>query len=275
MNRPFLRWAGGKRWLAPRLAGLVPHLTGAYYEPFLGAGNAFFRLLPARAVLSDINRELINAYKILRDRPGPLFDTLLGFRGGIGEYKRLRSSLPRDSLGRAARFIYLNRTCWNGLYRVNKKGTFNVPYGWGDRPLRFDTARLRGASRALAHAELASSDFEGALSRAQTGDFAFVDPPYALKRHRNGFLSYDQRTFSWGDQVRLHHALRTLDAKGVHFLLTEPDTPSIRRLYDKFSVRPVVRTSTIAADSSLRGPRREVLIRNYSHGGVGEPSRRV
>lgn len=244
----------------------MPEFKGRYYEPFLGAGNAFFRLNPPLATLSDINSELINAYEVLRDQVDLLLDSLGSMVGGVSEYERLRGSAPRDALGRAVRFVYLNRTCWNGLYRVNRNDEFNVPYGWGSRPLTFNTEVMREASRVLSHIQLSACDFELALSSAERGDFAFVDPPYAMKRHGNGFLAYDKRTFSWEDQVRLRESLSALDGRGVKFLLTEPDISSIRKLYHGYQVKSTVRTSTIAADSSLRGPQRELLIRNYRSG---------
>jgi len=260
---PFLRWAGGKRWLGSRLPRLTPDSFGTYFEPFLGAANAFFRLSPRNSVLSDINEELINAYTVLRDTPQPLIDSLQTLEAGSAQYDRIRALRPNDNLGRAVRFIYLNRTSWNGLYRVNSRGVFNVPYGWGDRPLSFDARRLQSASSTLRCARLTAVDFEESLSAAEAGDFAFVDPPYAFKRDRGGFLSYDKHVFSWTDQERLHEVLVGLNRRAVRFLLTEPDIPSIRRLFSDFRVRSVRRTSTIAANPSLRGPKRELIIRNY------------
>jgi DNA adenine methylase len=274
--RPFLRWAGGKSWLAERIKGVAPLGLKTYYEPFLGSGAVFFALAPSRAVLSDLNPELVNAFRMVQREPEDLIARLEGFTGGEKEYKEVRASSPRAQIERAARFLYLNRTCWNGLYRVNADGGFNVPYGWGDRPLFFDRTTIRQASKALARTSIRRLSFIAALKDVRQGDMVFADPPYARFRHRRGFLSYNNRLFDWEEQEKLAEALERVAEVGAHFLLTEPDIPSIRRLYSSNGMicTAVSHSSIIAADPSRRGRSRELLISNYDLRGHPPPAQR-
>jgi DNA adenine methylase len=262
---PFLKWAGGKRWFVNRYLGLLPTDFGRYIEPFLGSGALFFALQPREAILSDLNADLIDTFTAIKKNWNAVVSALRGYQRlhSSAFYYRIRSSQPRSEVTRAARFIYLNRTCWNGLYRVNTRGQFNVPLGTKDSVL-LDTDDFCRASGLLKHASLISADFESVISRARRGDLIFADPPYVTAHSQNGFLKYNEKLFSWDDQVRLMECLWKAKKNGVLILATNADTPSIRRLYNKsFSVRAVTRSSIIAASSGRRGTVSELVISSW------------
>src|ERR1700730_4435398 len=178
---PFLKWAGGKRWLVHQCTDFLPKQFSRYFEPFLGSAAMYFHLLPRRATLADTNAELINAYLAVKAEPKQVHRRLKRFHKlhSPDFYYQTRASIPTDPIDRAVRFIYLNRTCFNGLYRVNKKGVFNVPLGTKTR-VEFDDGHLDRISRALKHASFRIADFETVIDRASDGDFVFVDPPYTV-----------------------------------------------------------------------------------------------
>ena len=186
---PFLKWAGGKRWLAPRISNAVKYIGGRYIEPFLGSGAIFFALRPANALLSDANEELINAYIAIRDDPQKVYSLLKTHqrRHCVTYFYQIREYQPREKYHRAARFIYLNRTCWNGLYRVNLEGTFNVPIGTKSNVL-MTSDDWPAVSKLLSSVEITSHDFEAAIDTAAQGDLVFADPPYTVKHNLNGFI---------------------------------------------------------------------------------------
>jgi DNA adenine methylase len=262
---PFLKWAGGKRWFASRYLDIIPPSFGRYYEPFLGSAALFFALSPKKAILSDVNASLIDAFCAIRDDWKAVASTLKRYHRlhSTRFYYRIRKSHPRARGARAARFIYLNRTCWNGLYRVNIRGQFNVPVGTKQNVI-LDSDDFRRTSAMLKSASLASSDFEPAISQARRGDLVFADPPYVTAHSQNGFLKYNEKLFSWDDQVRLAECLRSAKKRGVQILATNADTPSIRALYEKsFRIRTATRSSVIAASSANRGSRSELIITSW------------
>jgi DNA adenine methylase len=259
---PFLKWAGGKQWLAAALAPLVP--KGArYYEPFLGGASLFFAALPRQAYLSDVNQDLVQTYEALRDSPETILRHLRGWRYTKKMYYATRRATFRGSAKQAARFIFLNRTCWNGLYRVNAEGQFNVPIGRFKRPRLFDRRILLGASAALKGAHLLASDFEKALEGARARDFVYLDPPYTVKHDNNGFLRYNQRLFTWNDQERLGRVAVRLAARGCRVVVTNAHHPSIRSLYPDFHATTLRRQSMLAGDAAERGTVREVLLSSF------------
>lgn len=264
-DRPFIRWAGGKSWLRRYLPSLLPAKIGVYFEPFLGSGATFFSVQPGLAFLSDINEELVNAFQVVRDSPGELIRVLEGFENTEREYYRIRRYRPRTPVPRAARFIYLNRTAWNGLYRLNGSGRFNVPYGEYETRKVVDSARLMAASRSLSGVTVTRSDFLSSISQAEEGDFVFVDPPYATPTHRSTFTAYTARKFSWLDQLRLFQSLVELDRRGGTFLLTNSNHPNLRALYHRFRIELLTRSSVIASDPKGRGPMSELVVTNYRH----------
>jgi DNA adenine methylase len=262
---PFLKWAGGKRWFVSRFLGIVPTHFGRYFEPFLGSGALFFALEPRRAVLSDLNSDLIDTFSAIKEHWKAVTSVLRTYNRlhSTEFYYQIRRSSPRSKATRAARFIYLNRTCWNGLYRVNINGEFNVPVGTRENVV-LDSDDFGRASLLLKRASIMSSDFESVISRARRGDLIFADPPYVTAHSQNGFLKYNERLFSWDDQVRLMACLSKAKRNGAQVLATNADTPSIRKLYEKsFTVRAVTRCNAIASSPSHRGKVSELLITSW------------
>lgn len=262
---PFLKWAGGKRWFVSRFLGIVPTHFGCYFEPFLGSGALFFALRPQRAVISDLNADLIETFSAIKENWKAVSSVLRIYHRLHSKrfYYQIRDSSPSSKAKRAARFIYLNRTCWNGLYRVNIHGEFNVPIGTRNSVL-LNSDDFRLASGLLKRASIISSDFESIISRARRGDLVFADPPYVTAHSQNGFLKYNEKLFSWADQVRLMESLRGAKTRGAQVVATNADTPSIRRLYEKsFSMYSATRSSLIAGSPARRGTRSELVITSW------------
>ena len=262
---PFLKWAGGKRWFVSRYLDIIPTHFGRYIEPFLGSGALFFALQPKEAVLSDVNADLVETFSAIKENWKAVISVLRRYHRlhSPAFYYQIRSSRPRAKVTRAARFIYLNRTCWNGLYRVNVRGQFNVPVGTKEKVL-LDTDDFYQASVLLKGASLMTSDFEPVICRARRGDLIFADPPYVTTHSQNGFLKYNEKLFSWDDQVRLMECLRNAKRSGVQILATNADTPPIRKLYrGSFTIRTVTRASVIASSPGRRGTSSELIITSW------------
>jgi len=259
---PFLKWAGGKRWIAEELGLEGVDVKGRYIEPFLGSGAVFFCLHPARAILSDSNEELIRTYQALKDNWMAVYEELEVHHRNHSSvyYYKIRSKTPETEHEVAARFIYLNRTCWNGLYRVNLRGEFNVPIGTKDSVL-LDSDDFQAVSRRLKNATLLASDFEEVIDSATAGDLIFADPPYTVRHNLNGFVKYNERLFSWDDQIRLRDALLRAKARGAQVLATNADHSSVSELYaGHFDVSRVSRFSAISSSSVTRGRYSELVI---------------
>ena len=191
---PFLKWAGGKRWLVNSAARIVPANFNRYVEPFLGSAAVFFALAPKKALLADTNAELVNAYQAISSHWQLVEQSLKRHSQSHSEvyYYKLRSSKPRKPYTRAARFLYLNRTCWNGLYRVNGRGEFNVPRGTKDSVI-LEADDFSAIAKRLSNCDIVCQDFESTLASAQRGDFAFIDPPYTVNHNLNGFRRYNEK----------------------------------------------------------------------------------
>lgn len=262
-QRPFLRWAGSKRQLLDRLAANWPGGETRYIEPFAGSAALFFRVQPHSAILADLNSELINALTVLRDEVEPFLDVLRGWSESRVEYLRIRAWSPEavDHVGRAARFVFLNRLCFNGLYRTNKKGIFNVPYG-GDKSgaIPSDEEFLR-CSMLLQSAELIASDFETVVERAVRGDFVYLDPPYSVVGRRV-FREYGPDDFGESDVHRLRRALDALADRGVTFLVSYADSGAGRRLSDGYHCRRIQVRRNIAGFAGDRRRAVELLFSN-------------
>ena len=260
--KPFLRWAGGKRWFVQSHANLLPTKINRYIEPFLGSGAVFFHLRPKSAILGDTNEDLINTYQAVKENWRLVYHYLQRHqRMHTPEYYyRVRNSKLRSSYSRAAQFIYLNRTCWNGVYRVNEKGKFNVPIG--DRSsVIFEDDCFEEISRALKGAELKTDDFESFINIAQKGDFIFVDPPYTVLHNNNAFIKYNEKLFSWYDQERLFLALKRAKSRGANIVGTNAYHEGLRNLYEgNFHTFPVSRNSGISSNGESRGKYDELLI---------------
>jgi DNA adenine methylase len=263
--KPFLKWAGGKRWLVDRDQFEVPDFCGRYFEPFLGGGAVFFALEPSDAFLADANGQLVEAYVVLRDHCDDLLDILKSHHTAHSKeyYYFQREQEYDDARQRAALFIYLNRACWNGLYRVNRLGKFNVPIGTKNWILS-PSDNFYALSKALSNAEIVQLDFRETLAQAHEGDFIFVDPPYTTAHNFNGFVKYNQALFSWHDQEELQAALLDADSRGAKFMLTNADHSSLRNLYTTpWSYESVPRQSVISGAKKGRSKTSEILVRNY------------
>lgn len=262
---PFLKWAGGKRWLVDKHADLISLGSMRLIEPFVGSGAVFFGLKPSTALLSDKNARLIESYQAIKDDWKDVVEWLdIHQLNHCPEYYYEVRSLDFDSIAeRAAQFIYLNRTCWNGLYRVNKLGQFNVPIGT-KQTVRLSTDDFGAISNALKNVELVTGDFECTLTKAGVGDFVFVDPPYTVKHNHNGFVKYNESIFSWDDQIRLRDQVSLAVARGAEVLVTNACHESITSLYEGVGeIRTLSRSSVIAGSADARGKYEEVVIKCF------------
>jgi DNA adenine methylase len=259
---PFLKWAGGKRWLATSYQELLPRQFDRYFEPFLGGGAMFFSLMPRMAILSDVNERLIDCYNQIKNDPDGFSELMhKHHRAHCHQYYyETRGKKLRSPLTKAAQFLYLNRTCWNGLYRVNLDGVFNVPIGTKSSVV-FEGESFREYATALKGAEIVRCDFEDSIAKARKDDFLFVDPPYTVRHNFNGFAKYNEVIFRWTDQIRLRKALDDAAVRGVKILLSNAHHESILELFsDLGTVHVVNRASVIAGDASYRSRVTELAI---------------
>jgi DNA adenine methylase len=263
---PFLRWPGGKRWLMPIIEKSVDvgRLRECYVEPFLGGGSFFFYFELSPCILSDINGDLINAYVQVRDQSEELIDALKLLPVDRQTYERMRGPIPRSDFDRAVRFLYLNRTAFSGIYRLNRKGEFNVPFGRGERTpeLLWRTDILRDAAKALQGVELRVADFEGVIASAPEGSLIYCDPTYSVKGlwEEGGFVRYNSRVFSWRDQERLARACRKAASQGSTLLISNAYNSDVAQLYEGAERYVLDRHSRLAADVGSRGARSEYLF---------------
>lgn len=262
MPRPFLKWAGSKRAHGIHLVRGLPNKFRRYWEPFLGSGSLFFLLQPTDAVLSDINRELIEVFMAVRDNPRRILGYLETMRAEKAYYYSVRDGQSNGRYRRAADFIFLNRTCWNGLYRVNSEGRFNVPYGKPGRNWRIDARNLVSCSKELRRSTvvLQSGDFEDALVGVGKGDLVYLDPPYVTRHNNNGFVDYNEKLFSWSDQKRLARVANHLVARGAHVIVSNAAHEDLVRLYPTFRSYEFTRSSTLASNPKKRGRVTEAVL---------------
>lgn len=271
LPRPFLKWAGGKTQLIAALMDHVPASFGVYHEPFLGSGALFFSLYRRRrirrAVLSDINAELIDTYLAIRDHVAEVIELLRSFPYEKEFYYALREQDPwRLSLPeRAARMIYLNKTGYNGLYRVNRQGKFNVPFGRYKSPRYFDRENLLAVAQSLQDVEILCTSFETVLERAAPGDFVYFDPPYVPLTQTANFTSYHANGFGPSDQERLRDVCVALSERKVYVMLSNSNTKMVRSLYglEHFSIEEVLAKRAINCQGAKRGKVPELVITNY------------
>jgi DNA adenine methylase len=263
MARPFLKWAGGKRQLLPRILPLLPRHFGTYHEPFVGGGAVFFELRPRAAVLSDGNQRLIRAFKGIRDHVDQVIALLHGYRNDKAFYLDMRKR-PIDQGSDAevaAWLIFLNKTGFNGLYRVNSKNLFNVPFGANASARVCDEPNLRACAAALAGAQLHCEDFARVLARARPGDVVYFDPPYLPLSGTAYFTSYTSGGFGLDDHRRLRDVALELHRRGVFVLLSNSSAPAVRDLYGPpFRCESVAANRLVNSDVSKRGPVDELLI---------------
>lgn len=240
----------------------MPSSLRSYYEPFVGGGALFFAIQPSRATLSDNSPELINCYVQVRDHADEVIEHLAAMENTEEDYYKIRDNDPTTEVARAARLIYLVTLSFNGIYRLNLKGEFNVPYGHKTHLRPCDPVRIRAASTALSHADILCVDFEGASTCAGEGDLVYLDPPYTVAHGNNGFLKYNARIFSWSDQVRLSEFARSLARRGCRVIVSNADHPSIVSLYPDFRMQLIKRASVIAASSQFRRNINECVLYN-------------
>lgn len=262
MTTPFLKWAGGKYALLPQLRRYFPTEARRHIEPFVGGGGVFFGLEPSTAILGDMNAWLMDTYAVVREHPEALMDTLDGMVNTRETYLHLRAQDPATvpRILRAALFVYLNKTGFRGLFRVNRKGRFNVSYGAYQRPY-YDRTELLAASRALQNAELFTGDYRGVLDRARPGDFVYLDPPYPARSETADFDRYTPTPFRDADHVVLAENLRALHRRRIRWALSCRDTPTIRALYAGFTIHTVHARREINLDAARR-QESEILLTN-------------
>lgn len=261
---PFIRWVGGKSWLFTNYPELFPKDYNRYIEPFLGGGAIFFSLKPKKAILSDLNDDLIDVYRVIKNEANKLEKLLFHHHKNHCKdyYYVMRKKILRAHATKAARFIYLNRTCWNGLYRVNLNGDFNVPVGTKTKVI-LPTDNFQGVSKLLKKVDLRNHDFEKIVSMAKKNDFVFIDPPYTVKHNNNNFRKYNEKIFSWNDQVRLNDAVRKAIKRGAKVMVCNANNIAIRDLYKSLGkITSVYRNSVLAADPKNRHIVSEIVIRS-------------
>lgn len=263
--KPFLRWAGGKRWLLQHLKPWLSEFEfNNYHEPFLGGGSVFFGVAPTgMSYLSDLNVELIQTYQQVTATPQAVATQLSRHTNDHQHYYSVRSQRPKDPVERAARFIYLNHTSFNGIYRVNLKGQYNVPFGNRTSLKPPGANELEAVSASLRSAKLIAQDFKSALSRVDLGDLVFLDPPYTVAHNNNGFVKYNQKLFSFDDQRALSDAVAEIRMKGAFYILTNAAHSSISELFDSDDHKvSLTRRSSVAGKLAARGQATEFMYTN-------------
>ncbi len=266
--KPFLRWAGGKTKLISQIEEFIPIDISKrkYWEPFLGAGSLFFKLAPKKGVISDLNNNLINCYIKIKEKPDAVHDALIKLVKKNSEkfYYETREIFNRkeNSFAQAARFIYLNKTCYNGLYRVNLKGEFNVPYGKIEYPATPNFNELLSVSSLLQTVEIKEGSYESIVKNCKKGNFIYLDPPYPPLNTTSFFNNYTKNVFGVKQQIELSDYARELDKKGCLLLISNADTKEIRRLYKGWKIDKlnITRWISCKTDKIKVG---ELIIRNY------------
>ena len=274
--RPILKWAGGKTQILSELTDNAPEKFKTYFEPFFGGGAFFFHLYKERgfdeAVISDLNTDLISLYKIVKNNVHELIAELEGseyendkkkYYSARKEFNRAKSQ-GEQSVKQAARMVFLNRTCFNGLYRVNSRGEFNVPFGRYKNPQILDERNLIAVSLALSEVKILNVDFKIAVSKARKKDFVYFDPPYLPVSETAWFTAYTKDGFSLEEQERLSRVFRDLDNKGCFVLESNSAIEEIRELYEGYSIIEVLAARAISSNGSTRGKIPELLIMNYT-----------
>ncbi len=266
---PIVKWVGGKRQLMFELLKNLPKSYNRYFEPFIGGGALFFELQPDNAYISDMNEELINLYFVVRDSVDELVHDLNKHEISkeyflkIRNLDRMEKYFKLSNVERASRFIYLNRTCFNGMYRVNSKGEFNVPFGNYKNPRIIDENNLLNCSELLKKTEIKCADFSEIIHKVQKGDFVYFDPPYVPLNETSSFTSYTKDGFDIDMQFKLRDVCDELDSMGVKFMLSNSDTKLVNELYVNYNIKKVFASRQINANANGRGKITEVLVKNY------------
>lgn len=266
---PFLRWAGGKKWLIKSLDKLLPSEGyNSYHEPFLGGASIFFYLQPIGNVyLADKNEELIETYIQIRDNVETVMRHLRRFKNTKEDYYLVRDKMVfKSAASRAARFIYLNQTSFNGIYRVNLSGAYNVPYGYRDKEF-FNKDKLRKASEQLNNIEFSSGDFAESIDKVKEGDLVFLDPPYTITHNNNGFFKYNKDLFTKEDQVRLANHIDEIKSKGAFYILTNAAHDEVKKIFSNGDpIIEISRASNVGGKCAKRGVYQEIIVTNCGIG---------
>ena len=275
-GKPFVKWAGGKRQILDKLKQYIPEEYDTYYEPFIGGGALFFELSPKKAVINDSNEELINVYQVLcdEDKFNKMIRLLNSHEANHSEefYYELRNKDRNKNTfkrlsdyTRAARTIYLNKACFNGLYRVNSKGEFNVPFGKKNKVNTYEDSNLNLISYYLTNNEITilCEDFEKSVENAKKGDFIYFDPPYDSDTHT--FNSYTEEGFGKEEQIRLAKVFKELSERGCYVMLSNHNTSLVKELYQDFNIHLIEAKRNINANGKKRGKVEEVIITNYEN----------
>lgn len=266
--KPLLRWAGGKQRLVSTLIQYVPDRFNRYFEPFFGAGSLYATLVPETAFLTDLNQQLIGLYRGLQDNAWIIAKHLRkhAINNSASYYYQVRKDYNRigrlSSTTQAARFLYLNRTCFNGIFRVNKQGEFNVPYGHLQNPIFPHDEELMEWGARLARVQVAVKDFEVATKTATEGDFVYLDPPYPPLNGTSFFHHYTSERFSMADHERVASCMKSLDRRGAMVMVTNADLPHIRKLYEGFNIYDLEVTRNISCKKK-KTKVSELVITNY------------
>lgn len=273
----FVKWAGGKTQLLDQFASLFPEKIDRYFEPMVGGGAVFFYIKqwhnPDSCMISDINEDLMNLYSVVKDRVDDLIELLKMHKSKhmsaeVDEekyYYKMRDKFndATDILEKSALFLYLNKTCYNGLYRVNSKGEFNVPFGRYKKPAILQEKKLRKASKLLQGVDLAAMHYKNILDDVKQDDFIYLDPPYYPLSDTSNFTSYQKDVFLEDEQKELAEFFKNLDEKNCNVMLSNSDHPFIHGLYDEFDIEMVKARRMISCDAEGRGAINEVVVRNY------------
>ncbi|MFD2512567.1 DNA adenine methylase [Pontibacter locisalis] len=261
--KPFLRWAGGKRWFLKELDKLVDiNKYNTYHEPFIGGGSVFFHLKPRKAVISDSNPELINVYNQLKYNVEETVSTLKNYEKSEEFYYKIRSQVFSSKIEEAAKFIFLNQLSFNGIYRVNSRGEYNVPYGRRNS-FNFDFDNLFEVNKLLENTEIIKQDFEDTLQKVKEDDFIFLDPPYTVTHNQNGFIHYNQKLFSLEDQYRLSDYIKQIKVRGAFYILTNAAHQVVKEIFSNGDrMYEVDRASIIGGKNAKRGKYSELILTN-------------
>jgi DNA adenine methylase len=268
---PFLKWVGGKRQLIPEIIRIMPKKFTNYYEPFIGGGAVLFHIQPKKATINDLNEDLINVYRTIKETPEELIKDLEIHKNESEYFYEIRS-LDRNlefknlsEVKRASRFIFLNKTCYNGLYRVNNSGEFNSPFGKYKNPNIVNEVTIRAVSKYLNSnkIEILNTDYKNALEGIKKGSFVYFDPPYEPVSKSSNFTGYVQGGFTIEDQIRLRDECNRLNDNGIKFMLSNSDSPIIKDLYKDYDIIYVKAIRSINSNATKRGEINEVIIRNY------------
>jgi len=270
--KPILKWAGGKRKLLPELMQRVPEEYNCYYEPFVGGGSLLFQLLPEKAVINDANTELVNLYQVIKNNPHALIEDMKKHKNNEEYFYTIRK-MDRDDetfsklsdVEKASRILYLNKTCYNGLFRMNRSHHFNSPFGRYKNPKILDEETILGISDYFnkSSIEIMTADFEVSLKKATKTDFVYLDPPYDPVSETANFTTYDGNEFGKSEQIRLKKCCDALDKRGVKFLESNSATDFILEQYQGYHIDHVLMPRMINSNAKKRGKVEEVLIRNY------------